>query len=126
MTQEEKVEVIREHYSKPENFWPIYRQFMHIYGIMNNTSLDPDTMREFLRIVGEGIPCDECAEKFPKEIKSLMYGMQMYMRTLWWAKYINELHNRVNNRLDKENLTFDQHVDELYDEIKQKEHQDED
>ena len=116
-TTEEKTEEIISHFSEPENFWPLMWKFLHIFSLVNYQFLYPDSMNKLTATIWELIPCDECAENFPKELVKIIYDDNRYTYPYWAARYFVELHNAVNKRLWKKDITWEEFINNLYDEV---------
>lgn len=114
---EDKIEAITDYYSEPENFGPIMWKFLHLFSLMGYINLPPQKMIELLPAIQNLIPCEDCKDHFFDEVANHPYDDDMYMSPQWGARYFVELHNHVNRRLWKPKVSFEEFIDNLYNEV---------
>lgn len=117
MTTQEKIEAIRNHYSKPENFGSIYWGFLHLCVLMNESKFTVDKMQEFMEFVKEYLPCETCKQNLQKKLDSFPFTQELRLRENSASKYINTIHNMANISLKKPLMSYEEHIDLLFSDI---------
>lgn len=91
------------------NIWgPVAWNYLHFLSISypdKPTRADIDNNKKFLTIFSEILPCIKCREHFKSNIQSVdldveLDSKQKYMKLVW------NLHNKVNESLDKKKIKF--------------------
>ena len=114
---ESKIEELREYRTDQDNFWPLYRKFLHIALLCNYEHINPEKMSIINSLTSQLIPCPDCQEHFQKMIEEEQYDFDSFIEPYWAAKYFHKLHNIVNERTDKPILWREEYIEQEYQNI---------
>lgn len=111
----ERIEQVKEAMSQPENFWPVFWNFIHMVTLTRGEIFTPEFMEEFMWVIWKLIPCDECQENFYMKKWNLSYTTENYLEEDWAFKFFHMIHNLVNKALEKKEMSFKEVIDEYSD-----------
>jgi hypothetical protein len=91
---------------------PLMWQILHIISMnypANPTEKDKDHYHNFLMSLQHVLPCGQCRENFPKNLKKLNYNREHLKDRKTFSKFIYDLHSEVNKMLGKKTpLSFNE------------------
>lgn len=114
MTTAEKIEKLKEYYSKPENFWPIYWWFMHLCTFMNEDKFTVDKMEEFMEMMQWYLPCITCRGNLWSKLEKFPFTEELWYQENAASKYINTIHNMANIALSKKLIPYEEWIDMMF------------
>ena len=90
---------------------PILWQFLHIISVnypVKPTDKDKKNYYDFIMSLQHVLPCSECRMNLPNNLKMAKFGMDKLKDRKTFSKFIYDLHNIINQMLNKKPyLTFE-------------------